>query len=85
MEDKQEVVDREYFKELLATTPEGKEIYMVRKPNCSVRTIAFGTGGQLPACLTGGFSSVHIAKTAALAYVDALSKAKPKSKGRGSK
>lgn len=86
MEDKQEVVDSSCLRELLAVTPAGKEIYMVRKPNCSVRTVAFGTGGQLPECLQGGFSSIHVAKTAAESYVKALVTAeqkKSKGKGRG--
>ena len=86
MADVQEVVDSIYFKELLAVTPAGKEIYMVRKPNCSVRTVAFGTGGKLPEVLQGGFSSIHIAKQAALSYVQSLvDAAAKKSKGRNSK
>lgn len=43
---------------LLGTTTGGKEINLIRKPNCSVRRIAFGSGGKLPTQLEGGFSSV---------------------------
>lgn len=53
-----EVVDKVPSKDLLGTTEAGKEIYLVHKANCSVRVIAFGSGGQLPEQLQGGFSSI---------------------------
>jgi hypothetical protein len=62
MPDVQEVVDKLDLRALLGTTEKGKEIYLVRKPNCSVRMIAFGSGGLLPAQLRGGFSSVQAAQ-----------------------
>lgn len=68
MEDVREVADNG-LRVLLATTPKGKELYLMRVPNKSVRCIAFGSGGVLPACLEGGYSSVSAAKSAALSYV----------------
>lgn len=84
MADVQEAVDNSYLTVLLATTKAGKELWMVRKPNCPVRTIAFKGGGQLPECLEGGFSSILIATNAAQDYVDQQGKVKPKAKGRSS-
>ena len=54
---------------LLGTTEGGKEINLLRKPNCSVRMIAFGSGGQLPKQLEGGFSSVHAALSVVESYL----------------
>ena len=51
-----------YGKTFLGTTPKGKELYMVRQHNKTVRFIEFGSGGQLPECLQGGFSSIQIAQ-----------------------
>jgi len=65
-------VDDSYGKVLLGTTPKGKEIYMVRKINHTVRFIEFGSGGQLPDCLEGGFSSIQIAQDKADAYLARL-------------
>jgi hypothetical protein len=59
---------------LLGTTPKGKEIYMVRKYNKTVRFIEFGSGGQLPECLQGGFSSIQIAQDKVDAYLARLKK-----------
>ena len=64
-----EAVDKLELRELLGTTDKGKEIYLVRKPNCSVRMIAFGSGGQLPAQLEGGFSSINSAKQVVSSYL----------------
>ena len=56
-------------KVLLGTTPNGKNLYYVRKPLKSVRFIAFGDGGQLPAMLSGGFSSKRAAKNMVDSYL----------------
>ena len=77
-------------KVLLGVTEGNKEIYLTRKPNCSVRMIAFGSGGQLPKQLEGGFSSVFTALQATESYL-AKVKAKEikvdgtKCSGRGTK
>jgi len=67
MADAREAVDEN--KVLLGTTPGGKEIYLSRRPNCSVRKIAFGDGGKLPKQLEGGFSSVYAAMHATESYL----------------
>lgn len=54
---------------LLGTTEGGKEINLYRKPNCSVRMIAFSSGGELPTMLQGGFSSVHAALSVVESYL----------------
>lgn len=79
-----EAVDSNVFhKDLLGTTPAGKEIYLVRKHNCPLRTLAFGTGGELPEHLQGGYSSIKEAANAVTAYVESLVVAQSKkSKGR---
>jgi len=56
-------------KVLLGTTPNGKNLYYVRRPLKSVRFIAFGDGGQLPAMLAGGFSSQRAAKNMVDSYL----------------
>lgn len=56
-------------KVLLGTTPNGKSLYYVRRPLKSVRFIAFGDGGQLPAMLAGGFSSQRAAKNMVDSYL----------------
>lgn len=66
--------DGSYGKVLLGTTPKGKEIYMIRKANKTVRFIAFGDGGQLPESLQGGFSSIQIAQDKATAFIAQLEK-----------
>lgn len=68
------VGDSKSPKVLLATTANGKEIFLVRKPNVSVRLIEFGSGGELPEELRGGFSSVATAKGIAEVYVAKLDK-----------
>ena len=96
-----EAVDSENVRVLLGTTEGGKDIVLVRKPNCSVRMIAFRSGGQLPKQLAGGYSSVSAAQHAADSYlakiaskeinldgsefVEPVKVEKPKGKGRGSK
>ncbi len=75
-----EAVDRAHFRDLLGTTPNGKEIYLVRKPNSPLRRLAFGTGGQLPECLDGGYSSIKMATFAVDEYIKGLSKKKSKKK-----
>ncbi len=59
---------------LLGTTPNGKEIHMVRVDNASVRYIMFKDGGKLPQQLLGGYSSIRMAKAAVDAYVDLLTR-----------
>lgn len=59
-------------KTLLGTTPNGKEIYMVRRHNQTVRTIELGSGGILPEELEGGYSSLRIAKMHVDAYIAKL-------------
>ena len=59
---KREEVLAEQIRAHLGVTDGGKDIYLIRKPNCSVRVIAFGDGGQLPDCLGGGYSSVSAAQ-----------------------
>lgn len=54
---------------LLGTTEAGKDINLVRSPGSSVRIIQFGSGGQLPKQLQGGFSSVAAATKAAQNYL----------------
>ncbi|MEE8208004.1 MAG: hypothetical protein V3T88_03490 [Nitrosomonadaceae bacterium] len=56
-------------KVLLGVTPNDKEIFLVRKPNCSVRKIEFGKGGQLPKMLEGGYSSVAAATHVVESYL----------------
>ena len=78
-----EVVDRIYFKSLLGKTPNGKEIYLVRKENAPLRTLAFGSGGELPEALQGGYSSIKMAAVAVDAYITSLVNDKgSKAKGR---
>jgi len=71
MADAHEATDS-YGKMLLGTTPKGKEIYMVRKYNRTVRFIEFGSGGQLPDCLEGGFSSIQLAQQCVTNYLDRI-------------
>jgi hypothetical protein len=80
-----EAVDKAYLRDLLGVTPNGKEIYMMRKPNAPLRRIAFGSGGQLPECLEGGYSSVLMAQSAVDSYIAELEDAAAKQKGRKSK
>jgi len=54
---------------LLGTTPGGKEIYYASKSGASIRFIEFGSGGQKPEQLLGGFGSVRAAKEAVDAYL----------------
>lgn len=58
-----------YGNMLLGVTPKGKEIYMVRRYNKTVRFIEFSSGGQLPECLQGGFSSIQIAQDIVDSYL----------------
>lgn len=70
MDAEQEVVGKPVgIRELLGTTEGGKEIYLIRRPNCSVRMIAFGSGGQLPQQLQGGFSSIQAARQVTASYL----------------
>lgn len=57
---------------LLGTTPKGKEIFMIRVENASVRYIVFGSGGKIPKQLEGGFTSIRMAEQAVLSYCDLL-------------
>lgn len=57
----------------LGETPGGKQIYYARKVNSSLRFIEFGSGGQLPAQLKGGYSSLLAAKAAVEAYLSQIS------------
>ena len=63
-----------YGKVLLGTTPKGKEIYMVRHHNKTVRFIEFGSGGSMPDTLQGGFSSIQIAQDKVDSYLARLVK-----------
>ena len=56
---------------LLATTPDGKELFLFRRPNCSVRMIGY-KGGEVIKELEGGYSSVAAAIHEALSYVAKL-------------
>lgn len=69
-----QIVEGSYGNVLLGTTPKGKEIYMVRKYNKTVRFIEFGSGGQLPECLQGGFGSIQIAQDTVNSYLARLKK-----------
>ena len=81
-----EAVDRTHFRDLLGTTPNGKEIYLVRAPDAPLRRLAFGTGGQLPEHLQGGYSSIKMAQFAVEDYLDGLEKeAATKKTGRSTK
>lgn len=71
MADVQEAADS-YGKIILGTTPKGKEIYMVRKYNKTVRFIEFGSGGQLPECLGGGYSSIQLAQKSVTDYLERI-------------
>jgi hypothetical protein len=68
----EQAAEGSYGKVLLGETPKGKEIYMVRKYNQTVRFIEFGSGGELPACLQGGFSSIQIAQDVTNSYLARL-------------
>ena len=84
MAEEVEAVDSKiYHREILGTTPAGKEIYLVRKRNCPLRTLAYGSGGQLPEHLQGGYSSIKEAANAVTAYVTSLVEAASKKKGKG--
>lgn len=76
-------VDR-HGKVLLGTTVGGKEIYYAAKNGYSVRFICFGDGGQLPAMLNGGFSSVHAAHSMVRSYLagEAQKLAEKQAKGK---
>ena len=56
----------------LGVTPNGKVINYVKKENASIRFIEFGSGGELPKGLQGGFSSVHAARQAVESYLKSL-------------
>lgn len=58
----------------LGVTPNGKVINYVKKENASIRFIEFGSGGELPKILQGGFSSVHAARQAVASYLKTLDK-----------
>ena len=91
-----EAVDKNLVRVVLGKTKGGKEIVLIRKPECSVRMIAFTTGGQLPKQLEGGFSSVQAAQHATDSYLAKLAakeigldgnklEDKPAGKGRSTK
>lgn len=84
MAEEVEAVDSKiYHSEILGTTPAGKEIYLVRRHGCPLRKLAFGTGGQLPEHLQGGYSSIREAQNAATDYIKSLVEAAGKKKGKG--
>ena len=64
--------DKSASKVLLGTTPKGKEIYYVARPNSTVRFIALGSGGILPKMLEGGFNSVAAAQAQCNSYLASL-------------
>lgn len=65
----QEAVDKNDIRAILGKTKGGKEIYLVREPNCSVRKIKLSGGGVVPEGLQGGFSAVHYAQDAVDIYL----------------
>ena len=70
------------LKALLGTTPNGKEIYLVKRKNNPLRRLAYGSGGQLPEHLQGGYSDIKAAQNAVTEYIASLTKAVKKPKGR---
>lgn len=80
MVDGQAVVDKE-GKVLLGTTKAGKQLFYAAKAGKSVRFICFGDGGQLPAMLDGGYSSVRAAQEMVDSYL-AKEAAKGKKKAK---
>ena len=54
---------------LLGTTEAGKEIKLVRQPECSVRLIDYQDCKKLPEQLQGGFSSVAAATRTVESYL----------------
>ena len=87
MADAQEVGDSNSPQVYLATMPDGTELHLFRRPNCSVRMI--GTkAGALVEGLGGGYSSVACALHEAESYVAKLveaDKIKKEAKGRSTK
>ena len=78
-----EAVDSKILhREILGTTPAGKDIYLVKRHGSPLRRLAFGTGGQLPEYLQGGYSDIRQAAEAVTAYIAELTKEKNK-KGKG--
>lgn len=55
--------------EIVATTPEGKKIQIVKDPVHAGYTIEFASGGQLPAQLQGKWTSYDRAKEAVRVYL----------------
>lgn len=54
---------------LLGVTDAGKEISLIRKPECSVRLIRYEGFNVLPKQLEGGFSSVAAAMHVVASYL----------------
>lgn len=69
-----EAGDRKPGVVVLGVTPGGKEIQYVARDNATVRFIEFGSGGQVPECMQGGFNSVGAAQQAANSYLAQLDK-----------
>jgi hypothetical protein len=56
------------------TTPNGKEIQIVRDPKTAHIKIQFGSGGELPQELTGFYTSEAFASRAIVGYLEGLVK-----------
>ncbi len=70
-------------KTLLGTTAKGKEIYYASKNGMSVRMLCFGDGGEMPKCLSGGYTSIRAAQADVSSYLAGKDKVAPaKSKGK---
>ena len=56
------------------TTPNGKEIQIVRDPKTAHIKIQFGSGGELPQELSGFYTSEAFASRAIVGYLEGLAK-----------
>jgi hypothetical protein len=56
------------------TTPNGKEIQIVRDPKTAHIKIQFGSGGELPQELSGFYTSESFASRAIVGYLEGLAK-----------
>ena len=56
------------------TTPNGKEIQIVRDPKTAHIKIQFGSGGELPQELSGFYTSEAFASKAIVGYLEGLPK-----------
>jgi hypothetical protein len=56
------------------TTPNGKEIQIVRDPKTAHIKIQFGSGGELPQELSGFYTSESFASRTIVGYLEGLAK-----------